>query len=52
VELNLQLFKGELDELMKQDPSLFSKRLTHIPKMGFPDIIMPGTLVIYSLNYR
>lgn len=40
--VSLQLFRGDLDALRRENQTLFNGAVTLTRKLGFPDIILPG----------
>ncbi|XP_028302238.1 dedicator of cytokinesis protein 3-like isoform X4 [Gouania willdenowi] len=42
VLISLQLFRGDVDQLRRDNPHFFSRNVFITRKLGFPDVIMPG----------
>uniref|UniRef100_A0A8C7GGV2 Dedicator of cytokinesis 3 n=1 Tax=Oncorhynchus kisutch TaxID=8019 RepID=A0A8C7GGV2_ONCKI len=40
--ISLQLLRGELDQIRRENQAVFSRALAITRKLGFPDVIMPG----------
>lgn len=40
--VSLQLFRGDLEALRRENQTLFNGAVTLTRKLGFPDIILPG----------
>ena len=49
IAVGLRMVHGNLDVLRKEDPTSF-KQVVITRKMGFPDIIMPGTPCFLSYS--
>ncbi|KAF3855650.1 hypothetical protein F7725_016373, partial [Dissostichus mawsoni] len=40
----LQLLRGDMDQLRRENPLIFSRGVAMTRKLGFPDVIMPGDI--------
>lgn len=40
--ISLQLLRGDLEQVRRENPLLFSRGVAISRKLGFPDVIMPG----------
>lgn len=40
--ISLQLLRGDVDQVRRENPLLFSRGVAISRKLGFPDVIMPG----------
>lgn len=49
--VSLQLFRGDLDALRRENQTLFNGAVTLTRKLGFPDIILPGRSGRYFLTF-
>ncbi|KAF3855665.1 hypothetical protein F7725_016388 [Dissostichus mawsoni] len=42
--ISLQLLRGDMDQLRRENPLIFSRGVAMTRKLGFPDVIMPGDI--------
>ncbi|KAK5934693.1 hypothetical protein CgunFtcFv8_015065 [Champsocephalus gunnari] len=42
--ISLQLLRGDMDQLRRESPLIFSRGIAMTRKLGFPDVIMPGDI--------
>ncbi|XP_076431574.1 dedicator of cytokinesis protein 3 isoform X1 [Peromyscus maniculatus bairdii] len=42
--ISLQLFRGDMEQIRRENPMIFSRGLAITRKLGFPDVIMPGDI--------
>uniref|UniRef100_A0AAY4BX73 Dedicator of cytokinesis 3 n=1 Tax=Denticeps clupeoides TaxID=299321 RepID=A0AAY4BX73_9TELE len=42
--ISLQLLRGEVDQVRRENPVIFSRGVAITRKLGFPDVIMPGDI--------
>ncbi|XP_031199519.1 dedicator of cytokinesis protein 3 isoform X5 [Mastomys coucha] len=42
--ISLQLFRGDMEQLRRENPMIFNRGLAITRKLGFPDVIMPGDI--------
>ncbi|XP_012925868.1 dedicator of cytokinesis protein 3 isoform X5 [Heterocephalus glaber] len=42
--ISLQLLRGDMDQIRRENPMIFSRGLAVTRKLGFPDVIMPGDI--------
>lgn len=40
--ISLQLLRGDMDQVRRENPLIFSRGVAISRKLGFPDVIMPG----------
>lgn len=40
--ISLQLLRGDMEHIRRENPMIFSRGLAITRKLGFPDVIMPG----------
>ncbi|KAM8915563.1 dedicator of cytokinesis protein 3-like isoform 2-T2 [Spinachia spinachia] len=40
--ISLQLLRGDMDQVRRENPLVFSRGVSMTRKLGFPDVIMPG----------
>lgn len=40
--ISLQLLRGDMDQVRRENPLIFSRGVAITRKLGFPDVIMPG----------
>lgn len=40
--ISLQLFRGDMEQIRRENPMIFNRGLAITRKLGFPDVIMPG----------
>lgn len=40
--ISLQLLRGDMDQVRRENPLLFGRGVAISRKLGFPDVIMPG----------
>ena len=50
VVVQMKMLHGALKKVKKEHPTLLSKGLPYARKLGFPDIIMPGSVIPLYLN--
>lgn len=42
--ISLQLFRGDMEQIRRENPMIFNRGLAITRKLGFPDVIMPGDI--------
>ncbi|KAG3270567.1 dedicator of cytokinesis protein 3 isoform X2 [Ictidomys tridecemlineatus] len=42
--ISLQLLRGDMEQIRRENPMVFSRGLAITRKLGFPDVIMPGDI--------
>ncbi|XP_028970143.2 dedicator of cytokinesis protein 3 isoform X11 [Esox lucius] len=42
--ISLQLLRGEMEQLRRENPMIFNRGVAMTRKLGFPDVIMPGDI--------
>uniref|UniRef100_A0A8B9KMY3 Dedicator of cytokinesis 3 n=1 Tax=Astyanax mexicanus TaxID=7994 RepID=A0A8B9KMY3_ASTMX len=42
--ISLQLLRGEMDQVRRENPMIFNRSVAITRKLGFPDVIMPGDI--------
>ncbi|XP_068598199.1 dedicator of cytokinesis protein 3 [Brachionichthys hirsutus] len=42
--ISLQLLRGDMDQVRRENPLIFSRGVAITRKLGFPDVIMPGDI--------
>ncbi|XP_023601762.1 dedicator of cytokinesis protein 3 [Myotis lucifugus] len=42
--ISLQLLRGDMEQIRRENPMIFSRGLAITRKLGFPDVIMPGDI--------
>lgn len=42
--ISLQLLRGDMDHIRRENPIIFNRGVAITRKLGFPDVIMPGRL--------
>ncbi|KAK5873150.1 hypothetical protein PBY51_013789 [Eleginops maclovinus] len=42
--ISLQLLRGDMDQVRRENPLIFSRGVAMTRKLGFPDVIMPGDI--------
>uniref|UniRef100_F7CV11 Dedicator of cytokinesis 3 n=1 Tax=Monodelphis domestica TaxID=13616 RepID=F7CV11_MONDO len=42
--ISLQLLRGDMDQIRRENPMIFNRGLAVTRKLGFPDVIMPGDI--------
>lgn len=40
--ISLQLLRGDMEQVRRENPLIFSRGVAMTRKLGFPDVIMPG----------
>lgn len=40
--ISLQLLRGDMEQVRRENPLIFSRGVAITRKLGFPDVIMPG----------
>lgn len=40
--ISLQLLRGDMEQIRRENPMIFNRGLAITRKLGFPDVIMPG----------
>lgn len=40
--ISLQLLRGDMEQIRRENPMMFNRGLAITRKLGFPDVIMPG----------
>nr|XP_042138108.1 dedicator of cytokinesis protein 3 [Peromyscus maniculatus bairdii] len=44
--ISLQLFRGDMEQIRRENPMIFSRGLAITRKLGFPDVIMPEMKIV------
>uniref|UniRef100_A0A5F8GLF9 Dedicator of cytokinesis 3 n=1 Tax=Monodelphis domestica TaxID=13616 RepID=A0A5F8GLF9_MONDO len=44
--ISLQLLRGDMDQIRRENPMIFNRGLAVTRKLGFPDVIMPGREIL------
>ncbi|XP_073915434.1 dedicator of cytokinesis protein 3 isoform X1 [Castor canadensis] len=42
--ISLQLLRGDMEQIRRENPMIFNRGLAFTRKLGFPDVIMPGDI--------
>lgn len=51
--ISLQLLRGEIEQVRRENPVVFNRGVAITRKVGFPDVIMPGeTMTIYAEQFN
>ena len=50
--ISLQLLRGDMEQIRRENPLIFNRGLAITRKLGFPDVIMPGRQNLLGLGWE
>lgn len=50
--ISLQLLRGDMEQIRRENPMIFNRGLAITRKLGFPDVIMPGRQNFLGLGWE
>lgn len=50
--ISLQLLRGDMEQIRRENPMIFNRGLAITRKLGFPDVIMPGRQNFLGLEWE